>query len=288
MSARLQSLTQPVRRLRGALALLLAGAVLSGCVTTTTSRNSTANEAGLQGSTTELKTSSDQTAKDKRAAIRLQLAIGYYQDGNYTVALDEIKQAIAVDPEVADAYGVRALIYVAMGEMVLAEENFQRAMRLAPRNPEWNNNYGSFLCQVDRHAAGIAQFEMALKNPKYASPVKAMVNAGGCSLKQKNYDAAERYLLDAMRFEPDLMVVNAGLARVYYERRDYVRAGFYINRVKTVSKLDSLPADVLWLAIRVEHKLGEKDSEASMVTQLRRRHPASPEFAAFQRGAFDE
>jgi type IV pilus assembly protein PilF len=267
-----------------------AGAVcaLGACTTTSVTRNASAEAVGLQGSTTELKTASDQTSKDKRAAIRMQLAIGYYQEGNYAVALDEIKQAIAVDPELADAYSVRALIYTSMGENILAEENYQRAMRLAPRNPELNNNYGSFLCQTERYAPAMAQFEVALKNPMYQSPVKALVNAGGCSIKQKNYDAAERYLLQALRIEPDLLPVQAGLARVYYERRDYPRAGVYINRVKAIAKLESLPADVLWLAIRVERKLGEKASETSLATQLRRRHPGSPEFAAFQRGAFDE
>ncbi|WP_229413430.1 type IV pilus biogenesis/stability protein PilW [Massilia violaceinigra] len=286
MSARLPR--QSSRPLRSLLALAAAGMALSACVSTTSTRNDTASAIGLQGSKTELKTSSDQTSKDKRASIRMQLAIGYYQEGNYTVALDEIKQAIAIDPEIADAYSVRALIYTSMGEMVLAEENYQRAMRLAPLNPDLNNNYGSFLCQTERYAAAMAQFEIALKNPRYQSPVKAMVNAGGCAIKQKNFDAAERYLLDALRFEPDLMPVNAGLARIYYERRDYVRAGNYINRVKTVAKPEVLPADVLWLAVRVERKLGNKDSETSLVTQLRRRHPGSPEFAAFQRGAFDE
>ncbi|WP_229427040.1 type IV pilus biogenesis/stability protein PilW [Massilia atriviolacea] len=275
-------------RLHRLLALAVVAAALSACSTTSVTRNATAEATGLQGSTTELKTASDQTSKDKRAGIRMQLAIGYYQEGNYTVALDEIKQAIAIDPEMADAYSVRALIYTAMGEDILAEENYQRAMRLAPRNPELNNNYGSFLCQTERYAPAIAQFEIALRNPMYQSPVKALVNAGACSIKQKNYDAAERYLLQALRLEPDLLPVQSGLARVYYERRDYVRAGDYINRVKAVAKLDSLPADVLWLAIRVERKLGDKASETSLATQLRRRHPGSPEFAAFQRGAFDE
>ncbi|WP_208296723.1 type IV pilus biogenesis/stability protein PilW [Massilia sp. CCM 8734] len=287
MNARVTPGAHPRRLL--ALALVAGfAAALGACTTTTVTRNASAEEAGLQGSTTELKTASDQTNKDKRAAIRMQLAIGYYQEGNYGVALDEIKQAIAIDPEMADAYSVRALIYTSMGENILAEENYQRAMRLAPRNPELNNNYGSFLCQTERFAPAIAQFEIALKNPMYQSPVKALVNAGGCSIKQKNYDAAERYLLQALRIEADLLPVQAGLARVYYERRDYVRAGVYINRVKAVAKLDSLPADVLWLAIRVERKLGEKESETSLATQLRRRHPGSPEFAAFQRGAFDE
>ncbi len=271
--------------MRSVLLLAAAGA-LAACTTTTTS--SIRAPGDLQGSKTELKTASDQTSNDKRASIRLQLAIGYYQEGSYEVALDEVKKALAADPELADAYGVRALIYTAMDEMKLAEESYQKAIRLAPRNPELNNNYGSFLCSNDRHALGIAQFELALKNPKYMSPVKALVNAGGCSLKMNNFDAAERYLLEALRMDPNVPSVHAGLARIYYERRDYTRAGFYINRLKELTKLDTLTADVLWLGIRVERKLGDKASEASMVTQLRRRHPTSPEFAALQRGAFDE
>ncbi len=274
-------------RVAQAVALCMCGALLAACAGA--GKDSGGSGAGtLQGSTRELKTASDQTANDKRAGIRLQLAIGYYQEGNLVVALDEIKQAITIDPELADAYSVRALIYTQMGELALAEENYQRAMRLAPRNPEFNNNYGSFLCQTERYTLGLAQFEIALKNPMYQSPVKALVNAGTCSIKLKNLDAAERYLLDALRYDANLPATNAALAKVYYERRDYPRAGFFINRLKAAAKLESLSADVLWLAIRVERKLGEKASEQSMVTQLRRRHPASPEFAAFQRGAFDE
>jgi type IV pilus assembly protein PilF len=247
-----------------------------------------AGGARMQGSTEELKTASDHTAADKRASIRLQLAVGYFQEGKMEVALDEVKQAIAASPEVADAYGLRALIYSQMGELTLADENFQRALKLAPRNPELANNYGSFLCQQGRGEQGIALFESALKNPLYQSPVKALLNAGSCSLKMKKFDAAERYLLDALRYEPDHLATNINLARVYYDRRDYPRAGFFINRVKAAAKPDSLQPDVLWLAVRIDRKLGDKGAESAMATQLRRHHPASSEYAALQRGAFDE
>jgi type IV pilus assembly protein PilF len=267
----------------GLIACLLAGA-LSACAGT----GGSAAHSDLQGSTTELKTASDATAADKRGSIRLQLAIGYYTEHNYEVALDEVKQALAARPDWADAYGVRALIYVGMGEMILAEENYKRAIALAPRNPELNNNYGQFLCQVGRYDLGLAQLETALRDPMYQSPLLAKVNAGNCAVKMKNYDLAERYLMDALRYDPDMPAIQASLARIYFERRNYERAGFFINRLTTLQKTDTLPADVLWLAIRVERKLGEKSTETSLVTQLRRRHPNSPEFAAFMRGAFDE
>jgi type IV pilus assembly protein PilF len=264
-------------------ACLLAGA-LSACAGT----GGKADPEALQGSTTELKTASDATAAEKRASIRLQLAIGYYTEQNYEVALDEVKQALAARPDWADAYGVRALIYVGMGEMALADENYKRAMALAPRNPELNNNYGQFLCQVGRYDLGLAQLEMALKDPMYQSPMLAKVNAGNCAIKMKNYELAERYLMDALRYDPDMPAIQASLARIYFERRDYTRAGFFINRLTTLQKPETMSAETLWLAARVERKLGEKAAETSLVTQLRRRHPNSPEFAAFMRGAFDE
>lgn len=257
-------------------AATLAAAVLAGC-------------GSAPSATRELKTASDQTPTEKRAAIRMQLAIGYYQDGKYEIALDEIKQAIAADPEMADAYGVRALIYTSMGETALADENYQRALRLAPRNPDLSNNYGSFLCGPGkRPAQAMTYFDAALNNRAYTSPLSALVNAGNCSLKTRQYASAERYFNEALRFDPDLPATNAGLARAHYERRDMQRAGFFINRLTSSAKLDTLSADTLWLAIRIERKLGERTLEASLTGQLQRRFANSPEYAALQRGAFEE
>ncbi len=276
---------RPGARLMLCLLAAAIAAALAGCAGKS---GELANNSGLRGNTSELKTASDLTSIDKRAAIRLQLAVGYYQEGNYEVALDEVKKALAADPDLSDAYSIRALIYTAMKENVLAEDNYQRAIRLAPRKPDLNNNYGLFLCQTQRYPQGMAQFDIALKNPMYQSPASAMINAGNCAMKMKNLPVAERYLLDALRLAPDLPALQADLARLYYERRDYARAGFFINRLTTVAKPETLPADWLWVAIRVQRKLGDKALEQSLGTQLRRRHPLSPETAAYQRGAFDE
>lgn len=264
-------------RLAGCAAFLTALALLGGCASN-----------GGSGSG-ELRTASDQTAIEKRAAIRLQLAVGYYQNAQYETALDEVKQAIAIDPDYAEAYGLRALIYTGMGQLPLADDNYQHALRLQPNNPDLANNYGAFLCQsLNKPAQAMPYFERALGNRSYQTPVSALVNAGVCGIRNRNFDAAERYLLEALRYNPDLQASNAGLARIYYERRAYPRAGFFINRLIETAKLDTLSADTLWLALRVQRKLGERTHEASLAAQLRRRFPGSPEYAAFERGAFDE
>lgn len=233
----------------------------------------------------DVSSSSDPTDNQKRARIRLQLAVGYYEQRQLAVALDEIKQALQADPNFADAYSMRALIYMEMGENRLAEESFLQAIKLAPNTPDFSNNYGWFLCQNGREQQSIAYFEAALKNRAYQSPAKALHNAGVCSLKIKDKAAAERYFSQAFQYEPGNPSTNASLARIYFERGDYERARFYVGRVM---KADVMTADVLWLAIKIERKLGDRAAESSLATQLRRRHGGSPEYAAYQRGAFDE
>jgi type IV pilus assembly protein PilF len=237
------------------------------------------------GSGGELPTSSDQTIGQKRADIHLQLAVGYYERKEMSVALDEIKQALQTAPDLADAYSMRGLIYMDIGETRLAEENFQRAIKLAPNNSEFSNNYGWFLCQNGRPGESIAYFEATLKNRNYQFPAKAMDNAGICNLKLNDVVAAEKYFLRAFQLEPSNTEVNRNLAKLYYNRRDYERAKFYVDRV---IKADIFDADVLWLAIKIEHKLGDRLAEATLGSQLHHYQPNSVEYAAFQRGAFDE
>ena len=263
------------------VALCVAGA-LAGCA-------SSGPEKGNSGKA-ELTTASDQTAAQRKVEIRMQLAVGYFEQGKYAYALDEAKLALAADPNYADAYGMRGLIYQQMGENALAEDNFVRARKLAPANPDLANNYGSFLCQQGRVREALPLFDAALGNRSYRSPASAANNAGSCALKIKDYASAERYLLQALQWTPDLPATNANLAKVYFEKRerDLVRAGFFINRLNKVAKMESLTADVLWLAIKVQHKLGDTDAETGWATQLRRHHSGSAEYAAYQRGAFDE
>ncbi len=252
--------------------------LLTGCVTSTTSSSRQDGDVMAEPST-------DQSDNQRRARIRLQLASEYYQQGQMNVALDEVKLALQTDSESSDAYSMAGLIYMGLGETRLAEENLTRALRLAPNDPDLSNNYGWFLCQNGRAQQSIAYFEAAINNKAYRSPTKALNNAGTCSLILKDSVAAERYFNDAFRYDPSNPTTNTNLSRINYARGDFERARFYITRV---TKADVLTAEVLWLAVKIERKMGDRASEASFVTQLRRRYPNSNEFAAYQRGAFNE
>lgn len=259
---------------RWCAAFFAAALLIAGCA------------ANQHGSTDgELPTSSDRTSAQKRAEIHLQLAVGYYERHEMSGALDEIKQALRSDSDFSQAYSMRGLIYMDIGETRLAEENFLQAIRLVPNDSEFSNSYGWFPCQNGRPGESLAYFELALKNHNYVSPAKAMDNAGMCSLKLKDTADAERYFLRAFQFEPGNAEVNLNLAKLYYGRREYAHANFYTGRVINANVNN---ADVLWLAIKIAHKLGDRLAQARLGSRLHHYQPTSSESAAFERRAFGE
>ncbi|MGK5050025.1 type IV pilus biogenesis/stability protein PilW [Janthinobacterium sp. RB2P8] len=257
-----------------AVAAVCLAVLLVGCASASSARRATA--AGQDASA------------DERAALRLQLASAYYAQGQLDVALAEAEQAVQLARNDAQAYGMRALILAARRQTAPAEKDFLYALRLAPHNPELSNNYGLFLCQTGRAAQSLAYFDAALADAAYVSPEKALNNGGACSLALHDYPRAGAYLMRAVRIAPDVAVTNAGLVRVYYQQQDYRQAAHYLQRLGKIATMESQTADVLWLGIKVQHKLGDAGAEAGLVAHLRNHHSGSPEYAAYQNGAFDE
>lgn len=260
--------------LRRRLLIALLGTLLGACAGT-----------GPNPPADDLRNSSDLSELQRRAQIRLQLAVGYYGQGQLATALDEIKQSLQIDPNFADAHSVRALIHMDMGDAQLAEESFQRAMKLAPGNPDFANNYGWFLCENGRERDSLAYFDTALKSRAYTSPAKALNNAGVCSMRLGDMAAAERYFNQAFQADPGNADASLNLSRLYYRSGDYQRARFYVSRML---RADNAGAAALWMAVKVERKLGDQDAASSLSNQLRRRFPDSREYAALSRGAYDE
>lgn len=221
----------------------------------------------------------------RRISIRMQLAVDYFTQGQYKPALEEIRQVISLSPNFADAYSLRALIQMEMNDMARAEENFLHARKLDPANSDIANNYAWFLCENGRGKQALPLFDKVLSDRTYAAPVKSMVSAGVCSLRMKDLATAERYFKMGAEIQPNNPTINGNLAKLYFDRGQLADARIYIQRVL---REEIFAADVLWLAIKIDNKLGDSASVNGLATQLRRRHPNSKEFASFQKGAFNE
>ena len=96
---------------------------------------------------------------------------------------------------------------------------------------------------------------------------------------------AELSLLKSYEFDAGNPVTAYNLATLMFQRNDSVRAQFYVRRLNN-SELAN--AESLWLGVKVERRLDNRDAMMQLSNQLLKRFPQSAEAAAYQRGAFDE
>lgn len=217
----------------------------------------------------------DVTRAEASAKIHTELAAAYYERAQYAIALQEISIAMRADSDYAPAYTVRALIRMALREDELADADFRKSLQLDGSNSGAHNNYGWFMCQRGREKESLKQFQEALKNPLYATPEMAYVNLGVCSKKVGLFDEAERNLQRALILRPGMPEALYGLAGLSFEKGDYASAKSFFMRFTQTSQ--DLTAEQLWLAVRIERKMRDRNSEASYSLQLRKRHPDSRE-----------
>ena len=219
-----------------------------------------------------------------RARAHTELAAAYYGRGNMGVALEELRIATAADASYAPAHGMFGLVYMELRENQLAEQSFARALKLAPNDADINHNYGWFLCQTKRESQAIPYFMQAVRNPLYATPWRSYSAAGICALRNNDLKEAEEFFQRALRLEPDEPASLLNLGQIRYRQGRMAQARELVSRY---NKVAGPSAESLWLALRVERRLGQRVAEQSYATQLRRRFPGSPEYQALQRGKFD-
>jgi type IV pilus assembly protein PilF len=264
----------------GWLSALLLSACVSSGTTSVTSLPSGANESK------DRVTASDETDASKRARVRLDLASAYFGRGQMTVALDEVKLSIAADPTVAAAFNLRGLIYASLGDEKLAEESFRRALQLNSRDADSMQNFAWYLCQQKRFAEANALFEQALAVPQYRDSLRTQLAQGVCLARSGQWAQAEQVLQRAYELDPSNPSTTMNLAEVLYRRGEADRARFYIRRVNAVP--DVVNAQTLWLAARIEKKLGNAPGVTEAGEQLRNRFPQSREAKAYERSQFDD
>jgi type IV pilus assembly protein PilF len=228
-------------------------------------------------------TTGNESAARERARIHTELAAGYFDLGNMGVALEEVTVAQQADPSYPPIYNVAALIYAALKDDRRAEENFNRALRLSPGDADINNNYGNYLCQRKREQEGIKHLLIAVQNPLYQSPERSLVNAGVCARRKGDDAAALEFFQRAIIVRPNQPQALYQLADLSFLANNFAAAQGYLRRLAQVAPGT---ADVLWLGLRVERKLGNAVAEASYAQQLRKNFPESKEAAALQAGHF--
>lgn len=203
-------------------------------------------------------TESDRTAEHRRAGLRMELARAYLERGLVWVALDEVKQALALSPEAAGAWNLRGVVYAQLGDVPRAQASFERALALAPHDAEASHNLAWLICQQQDQAQG--------RNGQAQADLRRVLaqagQAGGLS----------------SRIWLALATCQARAGQAAQALASLAQPGLH--------KADA--PETLWLAARLARKLDNVDLAMQLGGQLRERFGRSPQATAFDRGAWDE
>jgi type IV pilus assembly protein PilF len=214
-----------------------------------------------------------EVSPQRRAEIHTELAAGYYERGQMDIAIKELNDAVKLEPNNAKAYNIYGLVYTVLGENAKAEQNFHRALALAPHDSEARQNWGWYLCTHERVKESIPEFEQAVANPLYTTPEIPLINAGRCSAMIGDARAAEGFFQRALVVAPGNEPAAYGLALLAYRGARYDDARRWMKAIRQTN----LPPEALYLGMCVERRLGDRQAETSYTAQLRNRYPDSAE-----------
>jgi len=209
---------------------------------------------------------------DSAAAIYAELGLRYMLKGKYKLAVQKLRKAIELDPELPSAYLYLAQLYYQLDEFAEAEINYRKAITMDPGYSRAHNNFGAFLCEQKRYAEAETQFLAAIDNPLYENSAATLENMGLCMYNDGQTAKAEDYFKQAIAEVPYLGRSLYMLAKINYDRGDIKTAATNLERYRRVA---SQTPRTLWLGIRVARDQGDKDREASLTLLLEKQFPAS-------------
>nr|WP_246139716.1 type IV pilus biogenesis/stability protein PilW [Parahaliea aestuarii] len=223
----------------------------------------------------------DPPAPEKALKQRVELARKYIGEGDWENAKRNLKQAAEIDPDNAEVYEAFALVYQSTGETDLAEENFEKALRIDRSFSRARNNYAAFLYSQQRYQEAEKQLEMVVKDSLYNARPKAFVNLGLCRLQLDNSAGAGEAFERALTMDATNRVARLELAELRFRDGDIAAAETHYGVYRTGLKQQS--ARGLWLGVRLSQASGDRNAEGSYAMALRNLYPDSPEYQAYQR-----
>lgn len=224
----------------------------------------------------------DEESMAKAARINAQLAVAYLKQNDVVAARDKIEKALAENSHDSGVQSAAGLVYMRLQEPDKADRHYSEALRLAPNDAEMQNNYAVFLCQQGKWDKGLKLFEHAARNPAYSNPEVAYSNAGTCARESKNLARAEELFRKALNVRKDFPDALLQMADLSLAKGTPLAARAFIDRYFSAAQASP---DSLLLAVRIEHRLGNRTGEDHYSDRLEHEFAESDQARQLREGA---
>jgi len=182
------------------------------------------------------------------AIYNTELGIAYLRRGELAIAQTKLDRAVEENPDDPDVHNARALLFARLGQPKQADREFREAIRLGKQNPDFENNYAVYLCNVGRVDEGVQTFVRAAHNPLYMTPELAYDNAGVCLRSaHKNVEAAQMFS-DALAIRPNFAQAVWQLADLNFSEGKLAQAR---QQIEAFLSSNQETPDLLLLAVKV-------------------------------------
>jgi len=132
----------------------------------------------------------------KQPFLLLLLAKFEANVGEYEIALMHVKQLIALDEDLADAYLIQAQIYAGMGNQPEAVESIATAVSKRPEDTRLRLQYGRMLVQMKLFDKALHHFEILKQSLPHDENV--LLSLGLLSIETDNNQQAKEYLQELL------------------------------------------------------------------------------------------
>jgi len=211
------------------------------------------------------------------ATYNTQLGISYLRQGDIPLAKEKLDRALKQNPDNPQVHSARAMLFDRMGENAQADDEFKEALRLAPNDPDVNNNYAVYLCQNGRASDGVKRFETVARNALYRTPWVAYTNAGVCLRTAKRNAKAIKSFKLALSVHPNFSEAAYQLGDLQLQERNLSDARAQVDSY--LGSFEETP-DLLLLGVRVARAQNDRVAAALYSRKLRLDFPSSAQAKA--------
>ncbi len=211
------------------------------------------------------------TAEAALGQVNPYMLAGYrYRRQEYEKAI-EIAERIIQDPfqdifRKSAAFNLLGIVLDDQGKHDEAIAQYQKAIKLDPKNALAYNNWGSVLDEQKKYDEAIVQYQKAIElNPKLAS---AYLNWGNALSEQKKYDEAIAQYQKAVELDPKDADAYNNLGNVLMEQKRY---GDAVAKFRKAIELDPTFADAYngWgVALKAQGKYDEAEAKFQKAREL--------------------
>lgn len=256
----------------GLSCILLSFSLLSGCVT---------EKIVYENGREVVKTDDDDSPERSKLAAdnRVKIAIRLLNEGQATMAKQNLQKALEYDPDNFNAKLGFAWYYQQVGETENAYNAYNNLMKQFSDNGDVYQNYGMFLCGQKKYTEAYNTFEHALTIKNYTRMAETLFEAGRCAYSQGDDRKAIAYADRALAYNSTTPILLLFRAELALGVDDVNTARIMMSRFSHYSEDNSMS---LFIKLRIEEGSGDIEEAKKYGDLLLTRYPNSPEAKKYQ------